>query len=248
MKRGKARAKARRHDPPPAWSKVLTPNEQGQVWDYLDGKSPSRLTGECLDTDSVAAKRLDLMVDILMQTGLRSSELVKLRIEHTPFVLGTMVLEIRDTKYRRDRTVEVSFALADAIKTYILHTRPKTKPRRVTNADIKRPLFYNNRRRPYTARSSNGRVRASETFRREIKSLGLHAGFRKALRPHMFRHTFAVNTLRTGVDVRTLQAKMGHSALSITERYVQLVNTDGLGEKLDTRPRQKLRIMSCETA
>ena len=248
MRRNKSQTKAKRHDPPPAWSKVLTPAEQERLWQYLDGHTPSCLTGECLDTESVAANRLILMVDLLLWTGMRASELVKLRVEDTPYVLGMDVIEIYDSKYRGDRTVDVSPRLAKAIETYILHVRSKTLPRHVVRRDTHRPLFYNNRRRPYTCRSSNGRIRASSTFSREVTSLGLHVGLRKELRPHIFRHTFAVNTLRAGVNVRTLQAKMGHSSLSITERYLLLVDTDGLGERLDQRPAQVVRIYPCETA
>jgi integrase/recombinase XerD len=248
MDKNKSPGKAIRHDPPPAWSKVLTDDEQRRIWGYLDGTSPSAVTGKRLDIESVSAKRLSIMIELLLCTGMRSSEIVKLNVEHTPWVLGANTIEISDSKYRRDRTVEVSHRLAKAIETYILHVRPKTLPRHVIRKDTKRPVFYNDQGRPYTAKSGPGRIRASHTFNREIKSLGLHVGLRKELRPHMFRHTFAINTLRKGVDVRTLQAKMGHSSLSITERYLRLVNTEGLGEKLDQRPPQIIRIKSCQTA
>jgi len=248
MRRGKSKGKARRHDPPPAWSKVLTPDEQERLWQYLNGTASSRVSGECLDTESVAAKRLTLMTDLLLYTGMRASELVKLRVEHTPYVLGAMVIEIYDSKYRRDRTVDVSVRLAKAIESYILQVRVRTLPRCVLRSDTKRPVFYNSRGKPYTSRSSNGRIRASSTFNREVHSLGLHIGLKKTLRPHMFRHSFAVNTLRSGVNVRRLQAMMGHSSLAITERYLLLVDTDGLGEKLDQRPAQIKVIHPCKTA
>jgi integrase/recombinase XerD len=248
MGKDKSTGKARRHDPPPAWSKVLTDDEQRRIWEYIDGTSLSAVTGKRLDIESTAARRLSLMIELLLCTGMRSSEIVKLNVEHTPWVLGANTIEISDSKYRRDRTVEVSHRLAKVIETYILHVRPKTLPKRVIRKDTKRPVFYNDRGKPYTVRSSNGRIRASCTFSRLIKSLGLHVGLRKELRPHIFRHTFAINTLRNGVDVRTLQAKMGHSSLNITERYLRLVNTEGLGEKLDQRPPQILRIRACQTA
>jgi len=227
---------------------VLTLNEQERLWKYLDSAAPSHVTGEYLDLNSTGAQRLILMTDLLLCTGMRASELVKLRIEHTPFVLGTNVIEIHDSKYRRDRTVDVSDRLTKSVERYILHVRPRTLPRHVIRSDIKKPLFYNNREKPYTRRSANGRTRASCTMNREVRALGAHAGIAKELRPHMLRHTFAVNSLHHGVDVRTLQVKMGHSSLSITERYLQLVNAEGLGEKLDARPGQIGRIFPCKTA
>jgi site-specific recombinase XerD len=51
----------------------------------------------------------------------------------------------------------------------------------------------------------------------------------------MLRHTFAVNALLNGVDIYLLQGLMGHSDITITARYLHLVNAQlsGLGEKLD---------------
>ena len=41
----------------------------------------------------------------------------------------------------------------------------------------------------------------------------------KLLHPHMFRHSFATNLLRYGVDIKTVMDLMGHTNLSTTQRY-----------------------------
>lgn len=36
---------------------------------------------------------------------------------------------------------------------------------------------------------------------------------------HMFRHTFSVELLKAGVDIREVSRALGHSSVTITEKY-----------------------------
>jgi integrase/recombinase XerD len=45
---------------------------------------------------------------------------------------------------------------------------------------------------------------------------------------HRFRHTFAVNMLRNGTDIRTLQKLVGHASVQILTRYLNLANADAI--------------------
>ena len=50
---------------------------------------------------------------------------------------------------------------------------------------------------------------------------------------HRFRHTYAVVSLRNGVDLRELQARLGHSSIRTTEKYLRaLRSADGRGSAI----------------
>lgn len=53
-----------------------------------------------------------------------------------------------------------------------------------------------------------------------------NAGITRRINPHKFRHTFAVNWLESGANLRTLQLTLGHSSLSTTEQYLMMTETD----------------------
>jgi integrase/recombinase XerC len=47
-----------------------------------------------------------------------------------------------------------------------------------------------------------------------------------AMHPHVFRHAFATHLLADGCDLISLAALMGHSAVTVTQRYTHLDLTD----------------------
>jgi site-specific recombinase XerD len=57
-------------------------------------------------------------------------------------------------------------------------------------------------------------------------------GIAADLSPHVLRHTYATSLLAEGVDVRSLQALLGHEAASTTMRYLH-PSTDDLARVVD---------------
>jgi integrase/recombinase XerD len=48
----------------------------------------------------------------------------------------------------------------------------------------------------------------------------------KNIHPHAFRHSFAINSVRHGVDLRRLQQVLGHTNLNTTAVYLQFNDQD----------------------
>ena len=57
-----------------------------------------------------------------------------------------------------------------------------------------------------------------------VKKYGNTAGL--TIHPHTLRHSFAINLVRGGTDLRRVQLMLGHSSLSITQVYLQFNDSD----------------------
>lgn len=221
------------------WRKVFTPDEERQFMIYLRKRAYT-----------IAGMRIYLICDILLNTGLRIQELAKLRVQDTPAVLGAEVIEVYMGKGKKDRTIPISSRLTKKIDKYIRDVRPKTLPRHIRHRDTSRPIFYSFQQRPYlqqvkVTNKRTGeikfRTRVSVSLYRMIKVLAQDAGIIKSVHPHMFRHTFAINTLNSkeeggaGINIYALQNLMGHSSLETTAKYLHFISgqTNRTGERLD---------------
>ena len=55
---------------------------------------------------------------------------------------------------------------------------------------------------------------------RRVKAVASRAGIVRMCSPHVLRHSFAVTSLRKGVNIRSVQEAMGHASLAETEKYL----------------------------
>lgn len=75
-----------------------------------------------------------------------------------------------------------------------------------------------------------------------IKRLGRSAGIQTTrCSPHTFRHTFAIEFLRAGGNVATLQQILGHTTLAMSMRYVKLAEADIENQHRQFSPADRLR-------
>ncbi len=61
---------------------------------------------------------------------------------------------------------------------------------------------------------------SSRTIQRITEKVAERAGITKKVTPHVLRHTFSINAIRKGVNLRALQEALGHDHISTTEIYL----------------------------
>jgi site-specific recombinase XerD len=154
------------------------------------------------------AERDEAIVRLLLDTGMRASELCGLRMEqldlfgHRATILG---------KGNKHRAVHFGAKTARALRSYLRFEER-------TPADA---VFQ-------TAKNQHaGQPMRAGGLLQVIEHLGKLAGV-QAVRcsPHTLRHTFAVEFLRNGGNVFSLKEILGHTSLHMTNRYVALAQAD----------------------
>jgi site-specific recombinase XerD len=153
-------------------------------------------------------------------TGLRVSELCRLRVEHIDSHADRMCIHVVQGKGAKDRLVPLSpDALAVARAWWQL-----ARPRGWLFAglrDTTQPLDICMAQRWYRRACAHARI----TNRGGI---------------HTLRHCYATHLLEAGVDLHNLQQWLGHSHISTTMRYLHLARPDAP----DLARRQPLALLS----
>ena len=63
---------------------------------------------------------------------------------------------------------------------------------------------------------------STRTIQRMLKRLANRARISRAVSPHVLRHTFAVTAIQKGISLPALQRLLGHDTLQTTEIYLNL--------------------------
>jgi site-specific recombinase XerD len=190
---------------PEGWNnpihKVKAPKIPTLPLEPVELKDVSSLLGTCK-----AASFLDIrdkaVFMFLLDTGARAREVLHVDIQDVDLTSGATL--IRRGKGAKPRTVFLGKASRRALRAYLKHRNDNYSALWVTE-DGER-LEY-------------GGLRG--ILERRAKQAGI-----KAPSLHSFRRAFAINMLRAGVDVFSLQKLMGHADLQVLRRYLAQTTDD----------------------
>ncbi len=147
------------------------------------------------------------MLETLYATGLRVSELVKLRLPDINLEAGYLTTVGKGGK---QRLVPLGEAAVAALRSYVEGERPHfLRPGRGANTDA---LFL----------TRLGRRMTRQAFWKILGAYARAAGIRKEISPHKLRHSFATHLVERGADLRAVQAMLGHADIGTTEIYTHL--------------------------
>ncbi len=144
------------------------------------------------------------MLELLYATGIRVSELISLDLEDVNLPAGF----IRCEGGGKSRMIPLYPGAVRALQNYIQQIRPG-----MIADPTEKALFVN----------LSGERMSRQGFWKIIKHYQQSANIQKDITPHTLRHSFAAHLLENGADLKSIQEMLGHSDISSTQIYTQIV-------------------------
>ncbi len=182
-----------------------TPKRAATLPHYLTMAEVARLLKQCAGAGPLARRDLAI-VEILYATGIRVSELVGLDV--ADFQQGIQVESLKVLgKGRKERFVPIHEHAVLALECYLRRSRPQ----------LAKPLSPGS-----LFLGAQGRPLSRNAVYKRLRKLGLQAGIRTVVTPHLLRHTFATHLVHEGADLRSVQEMLGHANLETTTVYTSV--------------------------
>lgn len=184
---------------PETVSKILNTVDHGDQYTLPANESPT-------DTAKIEAlrKRDRAMIYFLYATGVRVSELIQTTLSNIDLegqyakVLG---------KRKKERIVPFVPVVTKLLDDYLIHARP------LLAKDPDQKVFF---------LTVEGTPLTRQGFWKTLKKISMVSGIPQNIHPHLLRHTFATDLLRSGMDLRSLQMLLGHADLQTTQIYTHV--------------------------
>jgi site-specific recombinase XerD len=184
--------------------------------EFLEGSELEKiLEAPILNKKNLINLRDKAILELLFSTGLRVSELAKLKKEDINLKKDEFSVRGKGSKIR------VVF-LSNQAKYWLQEYLNK-------RTDISPYLFIAHD--PASANASAGKRAnqndiplTSRSIERIVVKYAKIAGITKKITPHTLRHSFATDLLKNGADIRSVQAMLGHSSITTTQIYTHLTD------------------------
>lgn len=160
-----------------------------------------------MDTTKFHEYRDYIVIQLLLDTGMRISECLEIKVEDIDINNRAIFLPAQNTKGKRDRFVYFS---------------------QIMSKELRRWLQYKDRyiESDYLFCTTKGTVVLIRTFEKKLKDYGNRINLTN-IHPHQLRNNFAKRFLMAGGNIYTLSTILGHSSVKVTEQaYLDLTDSD----------------------
>jgi len=172
---------------------------------YLSAEEVDRLLA-APDTSTPRGLRDRALIELLYATGLRVSELVRLKVADVSLDQGFLTCVGKGNK---ERMVPIGDSAVDWVRRWLAGGRGVLLDGRTSAW-----LFVSGPR---------GTPLTRVGFWKLLKRHGTSVGVGQKLSPHVVRHSFATHLLDRGADLRAIQMMLGHADLSSTQIYTHVL-------------------------
>jgi len=140
-----------------------------------------------------------IILTLLYSAGLRSSELINLKISDIDFERKT--IHIHQAKYKKDRIVPLSDYMSKGLHQYLAVEHPQH-------------WLFNGKssNEPYSSRGMGW------VFRKALKKTSIT----KEVSVHSLRHSYATHLIEDGLNIVTVKELLGHAKIETTMVYLHI--------------------------
>lgn len=185
--------------------------EKRRVKDQLSDEEYKQLIKE-IDITKFSEYRDYIIINLIMDTGMRLSECLSLTINDVDLVRRTILLSADVTKGKKDRYVFYSITMSKYINRCI----------KFKDALKDTELLFT------TTRCT---ILTASNFEKSFKKYVKRAKINKNITPHGLRNNFARRFLLSGGDIFMLSKILGHSSVTVTEKAYLDVTIEDIREK-----------------
>lgn len=158
-----------------------------------------------IDDSHPTGKRNKCMILLLINTGMRVSELVHLKTND----INQTVSKVRVIgKGNKERIIPLDKETCRYIYSYMKDDRP----------------FFDKKKSHWIFMLHDGSCMTRENFYNILQKIVKESGVRSHFTPHMLRHTFATTLLENHCDLRSIQEMLGHQDISTTTIYTHVTH------------------------
>ncbi len=199
--------------------KVKPPNTTERIVDPLHPGEVTHLL-KAIPKKQYTGYRDCCIITTLYGTGLRISEITDLDKDNFDFDSGQIKVI---GKGKRERAVFMSAKVFKALYKYKSQHRP----------DVPSKYFFVHQ---------DGQPLTRFYFEHRMQVYVKKAGITKTCTPHILRYSFAIQFLRNGGDIFTLQKILGHRTLEMTRRYLKIATSDVEVKMKEYSPAEQLGV------